>query len=129
MYIRFDWINPVTSNSNASLYSYAELKSSKCELLEGYQLDAALDNRSVESQSAQSSEEQMREEIAHLEQELVAMRRRKELLAWQRDKLAMHQTVLGDRLSQLTTVNASTRTRYQMKMDQAKLDDSKVSAH
>ena len=72
----------------------------------------------------------LEEEVARLEEQTHAVSLRRRSLAWQRDKLAMHQTALGDRSARLDGLRArSARGAGQQRgAETARLDDAKVGA-
>ncbi|XP_019632576.1 PREDICTED: HAUS augmin-like complex subunit 3 [Branchiostoma belcheri] len=120
-----DHVGPDNVLTEEELQKFEELQSSGAPILEGRQLDKALQSMPREEKTL--SGEQLREEVSRLEEELKTCEARKKILLHHRNKLSLHQTATNHRLSKLDAVQEAAKQEHRAQVDKCREDDSKMN--
>jgi hypothetical protein len=96
-------------------------------LLTGAELEDALHRWSLIDDSNGIDSTVTESEIQRLQEELAMCRRNRDELKLLHDRLAVHHTVLTDRLARLDLVTNSARSEYQQSTEQIQQDNISVS--
>eukprot|EP00058_Branchiostoma_floridae_P018422 XP_002603911.1 hypothetical protein BRAFLDRAFT_131250 [Branchiostoma floridae] len=116
-------VGPDNVLTEEELQKFEELQLSGAPILEGRQLEEAL--QSMPREEKTMSAEQLREEVSRLEEELNTCETRKKILLHHRNKLSLHQTATNHSLSKLDAVQEAAKQEHRKQVDKCREDDSK----
>ncbi|XP_066297870.1 HAUS augmin-like complex subunit 3 [Branchiostoma lanceolatum] len=120
-----DHVGPDNVLTEEELQKFQELQSSGAPILGGRQLEEALQSMPREEKTLYG--EQLREEVARLEDELKTCEARKKILLHHRNKLSLHQTATNHRLSKLDAVQEAAKQEHRKQVDRCREEDSKMN--
>ncbi|XP_035699527.1 HAUS augmin-like complex subunit 3 [Branchiostoma floridae] len=118
-------VGPDNVLTEEELQKFEELQLSGAPILEGRQLEEAL--QSMPREEKTMSAEQLREEVSRLEEELNTCETRKKILLHHRNKLSLHQTATNHSLSKLDAVQEAAKQEHRKQVDKCREDDSKMN--
>ncbi|ESP05467.1 hypothetical protein LOTGIDRAFT_228043 [Lottia gigantea] len=117
--------NNVLSASDRN--EYDELEKCNEGILEGRQLEDALNNLTVNNRDADITEESLSEDITRLNSELEDNKEKKQMLIQRRNRLSLHHTSVSHKLTKLTPLESYGRKEHKKRLEQIQTDNNKVN--
>ncbi|KAK2154529.1 hypothetical protein LSH36_266g02042 [Paralvinella palmiformis] len=105
---------------------FIALEQSDEGILEGEQLDEAL--QCFTKNEEEMTEDQLRQEIEQLENDLQKYQLRRDLLMQQRKSLSEHKTDMGNRLSKLQHLESAAKAQCMLQLDKSSVANAKMNA-